>query len=260
MKFHFRPMPWLTAITAVMFAILISLGVWQFKRLQWKTALLAEVEASVTAPPLTSLEDLERAIAAGEPVDFRRIILSGSAAAGEAPYAVYKTQNGGIYWQIFRLYGTSPTIYASKAAVLDSDKASNTGVPSLPRVANLYDNHRQIGYVRKNHPMGRVESWVKPKYNRDTNRWFKFNQSGDWGNANTIITHYIEISNTLPSPAEANIETVNRASLELAQALPIRRPSIRNNHRDYMLTWFSFAGLLLIFYALIHRRAGRLTW
>ena len=82
MKLKFRPMPWLTAITAVMLAILISLGVWQYKRLQWKTNLLAEVEASVTAPPLTSLDDLERAIAAGEPVDFRRIALTASPTAG----------------------------------------------------------------------------------------------------------------------------------------------------------------------------------
>ena len=56
MRVKFRPMPWLTAIVAIMLAILISLGVWQYKRLQWKTTLLAEVEASVTAPPLTSLD------------------------------------------------------------------------------------------------------------------------------------------------------------------------------------------------------------
>ena len=58
MSLSFRPMPWLTAIVAIMLAILISLGVWQYKRLSWKTDLLAEVEASVTAPPLASLEDL----------------------------------------------------------------------------------------------------------------------------------------------------------------------------------------------------------
>jgi len=75
MKIQFRPMPVLTIIVAVMLAILISLGVWQYQRLQWKTDLLAEVEASVTAPPLTSLDDLDRAIAAGEPVDFRRILV-----------------------------------------------------------------------------------------------------------------------------------------------------------------------------------------
>ena len=45
MSVTFRPMPWLTVITAVMLTVLISLGVWQYQRLAWKTDLLAEVEA-----------------------------------------------------------------------------------------------------------------------------------------------------------------------------------------------------------------------
>ena len=95
--------------------------------------------------------------------------------------------------------------------------------------------------------MGRVESWLKSKPNRETNRWFKFNQDGSWGKgmpSSTRLTHYIEVE--LGATSAVN--------------LPVRRPSIRNNHRDYMLTWFSFAVLLLIFYAMIHRRAGRFTW
>ena len=45
--------------------ILICLAVWQYQRLQWKTALLEEVELAVSAPPLKSLKDLQAAIAAG---------------------------------------------------------------------------------------------------------------------------------------------------------------------------------------------------
>ena len=91
MSVTFRPMPWLTVITAVMLAALISLGVWQYQRLQWKTDLLAEVEASVTAQPLTSLGDLERAIQAGEPVDFRRIMFTASPVVGEPIYCLLYT-------------------------------------------------------------------------------------------------------------------------------------------------------------------------
>jgi surfeit locus 1 family protein len=232
-------MPWLTAITALMLALLISLGVWQYQRLQWKTALLAEVEASVTAPPLTSLDDLERAIAAGEPVDFRRIIFEAAPSPDRPIYAVYKTQAGGIYWDLFREYGT---IFGRYDTVADTEKPTeailNAGGPT---------GGANIGYVREDHPMGRVEAWSKSKPNRQTNRWFKFNQDGSWGEgmpSSSRLTHYIEIDPNAQS----------------AEALPIRRPSIRNNHRDYMLTWFSFAFLLLVFYALIHHRAGRLTW
>ena len=50
---HFRPLPILTAVCAVAFAILISLGVWQIQRLHWKLGLIAEVNHSLAAPPLS---------------------------------------------------------------------------------------------------------------------------------------------------------------------------------------------------------------
>ena len=250
MSVKFRPMPWLTAITAVMLAILISLGVWQYKRLSWKTDLLAEVESSVTSPPLTSLEDLERAIAAGEPVDFRRIAFTASPSAVDPVYAVYRTQQGGIYWDLYQRYRS---IYGLFDTVIDVDKPGGDAVSPAHIVPDVL-----VGYVRENHPMGRVEGWLKSKPTPAKNRWFKFNQSGDWGTAATRMTHYIDIAQTLPF--ETSDKGASDKGTSEAQALPIRRPSIRNNHRDYMLTWFSFALLLLIFYGLIHRRAGRLTW
>ena len=245
MSLQFRPMPWLTVIVSVMFAILVSLGVWQYQRLQWKTALLAEVDASVTAPPLTSLDDLERAITAGEPVDFRRIAFISTPATGEPIYAVYHTQQGGIYWDLFQSYGS---IFGRYDTVLEKDKPSGDTVSPAHVVADVL-----IGYIREDHPMGRVEGWLKSKPNPERNRWFKFNQTGDWGNSNMRTSHYIEIAGKLP------FNTQDGGALAAAE-LSVRRPSIRNNHRDYMLTWFSFAGLLLIFYGLIHRRSGRLSW
>ena len=245
MSIKFRPMPWLTVIVAIMLAILISLGVWQFNRLQWKTQLLAEVEASVTAPPLTSLDDLDRALAEGEPVDFRRIAFQSAPTAGQPVYAVYKTQQGGIYWDLFQQYGD---IFGRYDTVLSDNKPDGTEVSPAMLVADI-----NVGYVREDHPMGLVESWLKSKPNATTNRWFKFNQTGDWGDANTLTSHYIDIQTKL------SFDTQDRGA-SAAKGLPVRRPTIRNNHRDYMLTWFSFALLLIIFYMLIHRRAGRLSW
>lgn len=251
MSIKFRPMPWLTGIVVVMLAILITLGVWQFQRLQWKTNLLAEVEASVTAPPLTSLEDLERAIAEGEPVDFRRITINAFPVKGAPVYHVYKSQTGGIFWDIFipiKDWDSSTrgekSIFVRARTVDAAEKEDelNEYYHTLQDVSI-----KSYGYVRTDHPMGRVESWIKSQPSRTSNRWFKFNQDGSWAQSmpqNLILSHYIEIE---PDATDA-------------ATLPVRRPSIRNNHKDYMLTWFSFAFLLLIFYGLIHRRAGRLTW
>lgn len=243
MTLKFNPMPWLTGIVAVMLVILISLGVWQYQRLQWKTNLLAEVEASVTAPPLTSLEDLERAITAGEPVDFRRISFEADSVMGAPIYHVFKAQRGGIYWDIFAPLKSSQNVIFVRTATAD-----DSGKDEFGNIASETTVSPWVGYVREDHPMGTVEALVKSKPNRSTNRWFKFNQNGSWEEglpaADVRLSHYIEIETS----------AVDAASL------PIRRPTIRNNHRDYMLTWFSFAFLLLIFYGLIHRRAGRLSW
>ena len=92
-------MPGLTLITAICVVILMSLGTWQYQRLQWKTALLAEVEAAINAPPLRSLRELETEIEAGNPVDFRRIGLTATMTGSDLPYLVYKPRQDGIYWR-----------------------------------------------------------------------------------------------------------------------------------------------------------------
>ena len=245
MKIDFRPMPVLSVIVVIMLGILISLGSWQYKRLQWKTDLLAEVEASVTAPPITSLDALDRAIQAGDPVDFRRIVFQSSPVTGEPIYAVYKPQRGGIFWDLYQRYGN---FFARYETVLDADKPDGSAVSPANVVADFH-----IGYIRKNHAAGTVEGWVKAKSDRGENYWYKFDQSDDWGGDGVRTSHYINIEKTLPFNA-------SQQSLAAANDLPIKRPSIRNNHRDYMLTWFSFAGLLILFYFLIHKREGRLSW
>jgi len=81
----------------------------------------------------------------------------------------------------------------------------------------------------------------------ESNRWFGFNpqpQTHDWA---------------VLSGQDANmqffIETV--PGVTHVEDLPARRPDIANNHFDYMITWFSLAILLCVFYVLIHIRDGR---
>jgi len=238
-------MPILSVIVAIMLVSLISLGVWQYKRLHWKTNLLAEVEASVQAPPLRSLEALDLAIKSGEPVDFRRVALSGSIKTDDAFYNVFKSQAGGIFWDVYRPFeseisGDRPYIFMRTQTINEDAKKDTDN--NLATMDGPF-----FGYIRKDHPMGRVEKKIKAKPDRLNNSWFKFNQDGSWGDSygsKLITSHYIELV--------AGANTVSE--------LEIKRPKIRNNHQSYMLTWFSFAVLLIIFYLLIHKRAGRLSW
>ena len=52
MALQFRPYPGVTVAAVIATAILVGLGVWQLQRLQWKLALIAEVNGHMTAPPL----------------------------------------------------------------------------------------------------------------------------------------------------------------------------------------------------------------
>ena len=43
MKIHFKPMLWPSIFSILIFAILISFGTWQVKRLFWKEALIQKI-------------------------------------------------------------------------------------------------------------------------------------------------------------------------------------------------------------------------
>lgn len=239
-KIYFNPMPALSAILIIGVAILIALGVWQYQRLQWKTALLSEVEASVTALPLSSLAELEQALTDGGPVDFRRIGFAAFKVEAGPAFHLYRSQTGGIAWDVVEpLQEAGLTILAKTKTLSNVDKDKT-------RVIESTSQQTFTGYVRKVYPMGTVENWVKSKANTKTNRYFHFNQTSDWYDAvrrPNIQGYYIDLEEAAS-----------------ASDLPILRPDIRNNHLDYMLTWWSFALIFIIIYLILHKRAGRLKF
>ncbi|MEM7729252.1 MAG: hypothetical protein AAF311_08255, partial [Pseudomonadota bacterium] len=99
----------------------------------------------------------------------------------------------------------------------------------------------RAGYVRRIRSEGRFADWFGADDNAALNRWFSVNPDGAWMPGTDL---YIELD---PSARDAD-------------ALPVRRPDIANNHVSYMLTWWSFAIILLVIYVMLHRRAGRLSW
>jgi surfeit locus 1 family protein len=89
-----------TVMTLVMLAILISLGVWQLQRRDWKAGLIAEAKAAQSLP-LLEPEDYFRAMAGEASVQYRRAelpctpgevlpydIRGGSSAGGTSGYYV----------------------------------------------------------------------------------------------------------------------------------------------------------------------------
>jgi surfeit locus 1 family protein len=65
------------AVLSLAFVILVSLGTWQVERLQWKEALIAEIEARRTAKPMTA-EAAAAIVAKGGDVDYAAITVTGT--------------------------------------------------------------------------------------------------------------------------------------------------------------------------------------
>lgn len=229
MALRFRPMPGLTLVVLICLPILLGLGLWQYQRWQWKTDVLSEIDTAVSAPPLQGMNEL-LALPDDTPVDFRRIQINGTATG--PTWHAYRPE-AGIQWQPFRVVEDGRQQALVGFPTFDDRVKDAAGPPNLtgPRA----------GYVRRIRPASGFGKWLAADHNPADNRWFAINPEGSWMSGSEL---YIDLDAT---------ETD-------ASALPVRRPDIANNHVSYMLTWWSFAIILLIIYAILHRRAGRLSW
>lgn len=237
MRISFKPFPGLTLFTVISLAILIGLGTWQYHRLQWKTALLAEVELAATAPPLASLAEIETALEHGEPVDFRRVGFKAEGIAGVTPFVVYSREKEQLSWRRYLpIQQDGRAAFVAAGLIADAERSSLASTTAGPLVV--------AGYVRLWRKPGRLT----PKSTPAANRWFAFNplpETQSWAEA-------------VPGGADMRfyIDSVPGA-LEAANLKP-RRPEIRNNHFDYMLTWYGLALALFVIYLILHAQRGRL--
>ena len=244
MRIKFQPMPWLTLITLICLGILISLGTWQYQRLQWKTDLLVEIDSAANAEPLNNTNELARLFVDEQPLDFRRVGLEGTFVTPDvndgAPFYLMMSNGKSMFRRMFQPFQTSNgTVYVATEFFSDKDKTAP--MPALT------GQHLIIGYAR----LVRKASSMQPKSNPDTNNWFVFNgapDSLDWASA----VHDMTI------PVGYYIDHIKGS--ESADTLPVKKPELRNNHLDYMLTWYSFALILIVIYFLLHKRQGRLQF
>ena len=244
MRIKFQPMPWLTFFTLICLAILISLGTWQYQRLQWKTNLLVQIDIAANAAPISSFGQLRDLYEADEPLDFRRIGIRGeyiepSVNQGE-PFHLMMSSGKSMFWRLFQPFQTGDgTVFIATSRFPNDQKLyppkPETGVENV------------VGYAR----LVRKASSMQPRSNPDKNNWYVLNGAPellDWSTSVAGATmptgYYIDQVTDVGSAAD----------------LPVKKPEIRNHHLDYMLTWYSFALILLVIYFILHKRQGRLQF
>lgn len=239
MKIKFKPMPGLSVVVLICLGILLTLGTWQYRRLQWKTVLLEQIDQAAHSAPFRSLADINAHLAQGKPVDFRRVSLRANFISPPlndgVPFHLNRSNGKSFSWRLYQ-----PVRDGDILAYVATREFTDTQKENPP--ARIDGPKDIIGYVR----LVQVANWAIPQSNLEANRWFAFNAAPellDWSHRKTIETaYYINL-----------VEHVDSV-----ENLPVLMPEIVNNHLDYMLTWYSFAFILLVIYALVHKKQGRL--
>lgn len=223
--------PWgLTIATALALALLLSLGVWQVQRLQWKAALIAEAEAAAARPPvdLTALRD------EGGGLEFRKVALTCPGLA-TAPYvelqSIHDGQAGVRLISPCRPVGAEETVLVDRGFVAENISARPPVTPSDAPVALTAE-------VRHTPPPG-------PMAAVPTGRHF-------YARDNTAMAAALGVTGLVAAESFFAVESSNPEWRALQPSAP--PAAFSNNHLGYAITWFGLALALVGFYIALLRR------
>ena len=219
-----------TIATAIAFAFLVGLGVWQLKRLAWKEDLLAHVAAAQTAQAVP-IAGVLRAAVSGEDVGYRRVtaVCPGlSTAPSVELYAIMDGEMGSRLISACRLDGAP---YGS--ILVDRGFVAAT-ISARPPVQA--DDERPVG-IRGVLRAPERRTFIQPANDPAHGRFF--------GRQIAPLAQALHAPN--PAPWFLMAETSSNPEwLALKPApLPVDIP---NDHLQYALTWFGLAGVLLAVY------------
>jgi surfeit locus 1 family protein len=190
-------------------AVLISLGVWQVQRLQWKESVLAEIEARIVADPVAvpAEPDPER--------DRYLPVQATGTLSEEAVHVLVSTRSEGAGFRIISRLETEEgrVLMVDRGFVPDEDKAAARPAVEATITGNLHWPEEIDGFT--------------PEPDLNANIWF---------------------ARDVPTLAEAlNAEPVlivARTTSETDPAvtpLPVDTAGIPNDHLEYAVTWFGLA-------------------
>ena len=235
--FGFQPTLWPTLFTVPALVVILALGFWQLQRLQEKLAVIEAFEARVTAPAVAPPP-------AGAPVaqiEFQRVAATGRYLADKEVLILGRPFDGntGFHLVVPFALDDGRVILINRGWIPEKFGP----LPRRPaRLAPPRDSVMVDGLVHVVRPKGRFVPNNEP--GRDM--WFTITPSeiGAAKGLDAVATYYID--RLRPTPRDRQLPI--GASTEV---------SVRNDHLQYAITWFSFAISLAVIYVLYHRRRSR---
>jgi surfeit locus 1 family protein len=204
---------------AVGVVVLVSLGIWQLQRLQWKEALIAALDQSIAGPAITLDEAKKR-----PSLDYAKVKLSGTFKSQDYLLMI-SAANGGPAWNVLRPF----TLDDGKIIVVDLGKARE-GEPPFPPPGQIAVE--ALLRVHKGQ-----KAFFDPENPKEGREWFWWDVPAMATALGTTETGFT--AQLLPGAA----------GTEGLLADP-PKAALRNNHLGYAITWFGLAIVLVVMAAL----------
>ena len=205
------------------FCILCGLGVWQVKRLAWKEALIAEIDARMKADPV-SLKD---ALSAPSSNEYLHITTTGRFLSGQ-PLRRMAVSNGGPGYELLHPFVSADGVFLlvdrGTISIDDSDPSitpPNNKDVTISGLLRLHNKGR--GYFDGDNDI-KGNLWI----------WWDIPAMLAAGHPPEDAEQAPFILQLLPSP-----------DLPPKPLVPAPKIELSNNHLGYAITWFGLAAALL---------------
>jgi surfeit locus 1 family protein len=238
----------LAACAALVFLALLGLGSWQVWRMQWKHALIAQIDARVHAPAVPAPNRAHWAGVTAQADAYRHVSVKGVFLHERTVWVQASTVLGSGFWLITPLLGENGDIVLINRGYVPSRGAKQAN-PARPREESREEN-RTLGspvnitgllrisekdgaFLRHNDAAG--ERW----YSRDVEAIAAARHLG------TVAPYFID----------ADAAQDHDAAHAAAPDDPVGGLTVialQDNHLVYALTWFAMALMMAV--AFIHNR------
>ncbi|MEI9992313.1 MAG: SURF1 family protein [Rhizomicrobium sp.] len=234
---RFRPLPGITIAVAILLALLIGLGVWQLQRLQWKLALIDQVNNNLTAPPLP----LDRILALGPKAEYRRVALAGRFDNSKEAYIFGIGVEGAPVFHVVVPFRTDD----GRELLVDRGIVPRDLRDPATRPRGIVAGETRIVGVWRAPDTGGAFTPPPDLANRV---WFDRDAAA--------IARRLGVRLSAPALIEADAAPNPGGWPRGGQTVV----TFRNEHLQYAITWFLMAAGLLAVYIAYHVSVGRLTF
>ncbi len=228
--------PWgLTLASAVLFLVLVALGVWQVQRMQWKETLIGDAAAASALQP----EAPSQVFSADRP-EFRKVALVCPGLA-TAPFvelqSIHEGQAGVRLISACRHPGYAETLLVDRGFVADV-------ISARPPVVASDQPVQVVAEVRTTPPPGPMAVAAEGRH--------------FFARDNAAMAEALGVNGPVAPWTLFALTSTNPEWAALRATAP--PAAFSNNHLGYAITWFGLALALAGFYvALLRRRRARAT-